>query len=216
MLGLISGIRITMRATEALLAPWLSLLIRLWLAQVFIIAGVHQMMGHAGEQAMIGWQPALLHETTSSDPGMAVQAICPVLLAMGLFARLTPAALLLQALFLPVAGVGPEARLFWAALLMSLIVYGAGPFSVDRLLRRGAHSSAVPGAALIVAASGGSVQRVGITPPSPIACMDWGAARKGCRTPNRARRCRPRSEPGAEDRPLFATIASVATCSCAD
>ena len=69
MLGLISGISITLRATEALLEPWLSLLIRLWLAQGFIIAGVHQMMDHAGEQAMIGWQPALLHEITSSDPG---------------------------------------------------------------------------------------------------------------------------------------------------
>jgi NADH dehydrogenase FAD-containing subunit/uncharacterized membrane protein YphA (DoxX/SURF4 family) len=161
MLSPISRIRITMRTTEALLAPWLSLLIRLWLAQVFIIAGVHQMMDHVGEQAMIGWQPALLHELTSSDPGMAVQAICPVLLAIGLFTRLTAAALLLQALFLPVAGVGPEARLFCAALLISLIVYGAGPFSVDRLLRRGAHSSAVPGAALIIAASGWITRRVG-------------------------------------------------------
>jgi NADH dehydrogenase/putative oxidoreductase len=158
---LISGIRITMRATEALFAPWLSLLIRLWLAQAFIIAGVHQVMDHAGEQAMIGWQPALLHEITSSDPGIAVQAICPVLLAIGLFTRLAAVALVLQTLFLPVAGVGPEARLFWAALLMSLIVYGPGPFSVDRLLRRGAHSSAVPGAASIVAASAWITRRLG-------------------------------------------------------
>ena len=161
MLRLISGIRITVRATEALLAPWLSLLIRLWLAQVFIVAGVHQMMGHSGEQAMIGWQPALLHVITSSDPGVAVQAICPVLLAIGLFTRRTAAALLLQALFLPVAGVGQEAQLFWAALLISLNAYGAGPFSADRLLRRGAHSSAVPGAALIVAASGWVTRRLG-------------------------------------------------------
>jgi NADH dehydrogenase/putative oxidoreductase len=161
MLGLISGIRITMRATEALLAPWLSLLIRSWLAQEFIIAGVQQMMDHTGEQAMIGWQPALLHEITSSDPGIAVQAICPVLLAIGLFTRPTAAALLLQTVFLPVAGVGPEARLCGAALLVSLIVYGAGPLSVDRLLRRGARSSAVPGAALIVAVSGWITRRLG-------------------------------------------------------
>jgi NADH dehydrogenase/putative oxidoreductase len=161
MLGLISGISITMRATEALLAPWLSLLTRLWLAQAFIIAGVHQVIGHTGEQAMIGWQPALLHEITSSDPGIAIQAICPVLLAIGLLTRLTAAALLLQALFLPVAGVGPETRLFWAALLISVLVYGAGPFSVDRLLRRGARSSAIPGAALIIAVSGWITRRLG-------------------------------------------------------
>jgi NADH dehydrogenase FAD-containing subunit/uncharacterized membrane protein YphA (DoxX/SURF4 family) len=161
MFRLISGVRITMRATEALLAPWLSLLIRLWLAQAFIIAGVYQMTGHAGEHAMIGWQPALLHEITSSDPGIAVQAICPILLAIGLFTRPTAAALLLQALFLPVAGVGSEGRLFLAALLISLIVYGAGPFSIDRLLRRGARSSAVPGAARIVATSAWMTRRLG-------------------------------------------------------
>ena len=161
MFRLISGIRVILHATEALLAPWLSLLIRLWLAQAFIIAGVHQMMNYTDELAVIGWQPALLHEITSSDPGIVVQAICPVLLAIGLFTRLAPAALLLQVLFLPVAGVGPEARLFWAALLISLIVYGAGPFSVDQLLRRGAHSSAVPGATRIVAASAWMTRRLG-------------------------------------------------------
>jgi NADH dehydrogenase/putative oxidoreductase len=161
LIGITRVFRTASRAGEALLAPWLTLVVRLWLAQVFIIAGVHQMMGLAGEQAMFGWQPALLHEITSSDPGIAVQAICPALLAIGLFTRLTAAALLLQALFLPVADVRPEARLFCAALLMSLIVYGAGSFSVDRLLRRGAHSSAVPGAALIVAASGWITRRLG-------------------------------------------------------
>jgi hypothetical protein len=51
MLGLINGIKITMRAMEALLAPWLSLLIRLWLTQDFIIVGVHQMMDHAASTA---------------------------------------------------------------------------------------------------------------------------------------------------------------------
>ena len=155
MLRLISGICIAIRAAEVLLEPWLWLLVRLWLAQGFIVAGVHQMMDYLpGNHAMIGWQPALLQEITSSNPGVAIQAICPVLLAVGLFTRFAASGLVLQALLLPIAGVAPESRLLWAALLISLIVYGAGPVSADRLLRRGAHSSAVPGAALIVAASG--------------------------------------------------------------
>ena len=154
MVRLISGISITIRATEALLEPWLWLSIRLWLAQAFIVAGVHQMMNLPGNHAMIGWQPALLQEITSSNLGIAIQAICPVLLAIGLFTRFAASGLVLQALLLPIAGVAPDLRLLWVALLISLIVYGAGPVSVDRLLRRGAHSSAVPGAALIVAAAG--------------------------------------------------------------
>ena len=56
----------------------------------------------------------------------------------------------------------------------------------------------------------------GITPPLPIAGLGWRPAQRGGRTPNRARRCRPHSEPGAEDRRLVATIASAAICSFAD
>jgi len=169
MLRLISGVSIAIRATAALLEPWLWLLIRLWLGPAFIVAGVHQMMGFPGNHAMIGWQPALLQEITSSNPGIAIQAVCPVLLAIGLFTRFAASGLVLQALFLPIVGVAPEVRPFWAALLVSLIVFGAGPFSVDRLLRRGAHSSAVPGAALVVAASGWITRRLG--PAFPVAAL---------------------------------------------
>jgi NADH dehydrogenase/putative oxidoreductase len=160
------GISITIRATALLLEPWLWLLIRLWLAQAFIVAGVHQMMGLPSNHAMIGWQPALLLEVTSSNLGIAVQAICPALLAIGLLTRFVASGLVLQALFLPIAGVTPETRLFWAALLGSLIVYGAGPISVDRLLRRGAHNSAVTGAALIAAACDWITRRVGLVFPA--------------------------------------------------
>jgi NADH dehydrogenase FAD-containing subunit/uncharacterized membrane protein YphA (DoxX/SURF4 family) len=169
MLRLISGVSIAIRATEELLEPWLWLLIRLWLAPAFIVAGVHQMMGFPGNHAMIGWQPALVQEITSSNPGIAIQTVCPMLLAIGLFTRFAASGLVLQALFLPIVGVAPEVRLFWAALLVSLIVFGAGPFSVDRLLRRGAHSSAVPGAALVVAASGWITRRLG--PAFPVAAL---------------------------------------------
>ena len=162
---IMGGMGVGARATEALLAPWLSLLIRLWLAPVFIVAGVHQMMGAPGNHAMVAWQPALLQEITSSSPGITIQAICPVLLALGLFTRLGALALVLQAVFLPVAGFGPDARLLWSALLVSLIVYGAGPFSFDRLLRRGAHRSAVPGVARIAAVSDCLTRRLGAAFP---------------------------------------------------
>ena len=169
MLRIVSGVSIAIRATEVLLEPWLWLLIRLWLAQAFIVAGVHQMIGLPGNHAMIGWQPGLLQEITRSTPGIAIQAICPVLLAIGLFTRFAASGLVLQTLFVPIAGVAPDVRLFCAALLVSLIVYGAGSFSVDRLLRRGAQSSAVPGAALVVAASGWITHRVG--PAFPVAAL---------------------------------------------
>ncbi len=155
---MLTDLRHGMRATIGTLAmsmePWLWLLIRLWLARALIAAGVHQMMGLPVSDAMIGWRPALLHELSLSTFGIAIQAVCPVLLGVGLFTRLAAAGLLVQVLFLPVAGVAPELPLLWAALLLALVVYGAGSISLDRLLRRGAYRSAVPGAALIVALSG--------------------------------------------------------------
>ena len=56
----------------------------------------------------------------------------------------------------------------------------------------------------------------GITPPLPVAGLGSRPAQTAGRTPNRARRCRPHSEPGAEDRRLVATIASAAICSFGD
>jgi hypothetical protein len=56
----------------------------------------------------------------------------------------------------------------------------------------------------------------GITPPLPVVGLGWRPAQTAGRAPNRARRCRPHSEPGAEDRRLFATIASAAICSFVD
>lgn len=94
-------------STEAVLRPWLDLAIRLWLAQAFLILQVHAMMGgvHDGAQPPFG----LLHGVTASCAGMAVQALCPVLLALGLLARTAAAAMLLQALLVPPAG---DTRLF--------------------------------------------------------------------------------------------------------
>jgi hypothetical protein len=56
----------------------------------------------------------------------------------------------------------------------------------------------------------------GITPPLPVVGLGSRPAQTGGRAPNRARRCKPHSEPGAEDRRLFATIASAAICSFVD
>jgi Uncharacterised protein family (UPF0149) len=61
----------------------------------------------------------------------------------------------------------------------------------------------------------GSVQKVGVTPPLPVVGLGLRPAQTGGRTLNRASRCRPHSAPGAGDRPLVATSASAATCSCA-
>jgi NADH dehydrogenase/putative oxidoreductase len=57
--------------------------------------------------------------------------------------------MLVQALVLPTAGTGagPDAQLLWTALLLRVVLLGPGPLSLDRLLRPGLDSSALPGGA---------------------------------------------------------------------
>ena len=114
LISIMHGLRTASRVGEMMLAPWLMLVVRLWLARAFIVVGVEQMMGHAfGAPLMLGWQTALWQDLTGSDAGIAVQAMCPLLLAVGLFTRPAAGALLLQSLLSPVAGAGQDLRLFW-------------------------------------------------------------------------------------------------------
>lgn len=62
----------------------------------------------------------------------------------------------------------------------------------------------------------GTVQRLGVMPPWQLSAPDCRAPQIGGQPLARASRCKPRSGPGAGDRRLAGTIASVATCSCAD
>ncbi len=123
-------------------APWLSLIIRLWLAKAFLLGGVVEMMMGPASGPSPGLWSTLLHDVAGSSPGIAIQALCPVLLVLGLLSRPVAAALLLQAWFLPLPGAAADAPLFWSGLLGWLMIVGAGPISLDRLLGAGVQSSA--------------------------------------------------------------------------
>jgi NADH dehydrogenase/putative oxidoreductase len=155
-------------------APWLSLIIRLWLAKAFLLSGVMEMMAGPARQAGPGWWPTLLHDVTGSSPGIAIQALCPMLLAFGLLSRPVAMAMLLQAWFLPLPGAAPDAPLFWSGLLGWLVVFGAGPISLDRLLGTGVRNSAVPGAAAAARSAAWLSHRVG--PPYQLVLRLWLAA----------------------------------------
>src|SRR6516225_8687335 len=156
-------------ATKAL-GPWLDILIRLWLAQAFLTLAIVTMMTGSGDA---GWS-GLLHDLTTSGFGVAIQTLCAVLLLLGLFSRLAAAPMLVQSLFLQTRGAWSDIYLFWAALLGWLIVMGPGPFSLDRLLSRGAGTSAVPGVASLCRAYCWVTLRLG--PWYKVAVRVWLAA----------------------------------------
>src|SRR5215469_8410609 len=122
--------------------PVFDLLLRVWLAQAFLMSGVVGMM-HVGlsepivpQGLLTEWMIPLLH----SRAGLSFELVCAVLLAVGLFTQLTSLALLLAAL--AVAATHPsDAGLFVCALIAGYVARGAGPFSLDHALGGLAHSA---------------------------------------------------------------------------
>jgi len=144
---------VAIAAARTALGPWLDLAVRLWLAQAYLVVQVHEMMaapaagGGLGAALAGSWWLDALHGVMGSGPGLAIQTVCPLLLAVGLLSRPAALAMLVQAAVMPMAGA-PDGRLFWAALLVRIVLLGPGALSLDGVVRHGADSSALPGAAL--------------------------------------------------------------------
>jgi NADH dehydrogenase/putative oxidoreductase len=150
-------------------APWLALLVRLWLAQIVAIAGFVAMM-----RGPLPGGSGMLAAVAGSGFGVVVQASCPILLALGVLTRPAALALIVQVQLLRIPGVAEDAALYWTALLGWLAVFGAGPISLDRVLARGAESVAVPGAAALLHAADRLTRRLG--PLAQLVLRVWLAA----------------------------------------
>jgi NADH dehydrogenase FAD-containing subunit/uncharacterized membrane protein YphA (DoxX/SURF4 family) len=146
-----------------LLSPLLDVLIRLWLAEGFLVTDVLQHMLPGGQVIMqdhilpsVSWFPELA--TTSF--GIFVQTICPVLLAVGLFTRFAALALLMQVLVLQIPGHAQLAP-YSVALLTWIVVLGPGPLSLDGMFRPGLGTAALPLVGLFSRGLAGLTKRIG-------------------------------------------------------
>jgi putative oxidoreductase len=135
--------------------PILDVMFRIGLAQQFFISGVLK---------ITNWQVALYlseneYRVNWMDPvsaayvGAAIELVCPILLAVGLLTRYAAVPMLILSLVVQFNYNAVDSQLFSGALLGWLVVHGAGPFSLDALLRRGLADSALPLAARVVRAS---------------------------------------------------------------
>ena len=97
------------------------------------------------------WWRDLAGQLGGSGFGVAVQVLCPVLVALGLLTRPAAFALLVQVLILPPAAMSAGQPVPWAALAAWLTIDGPGRFSVDTLVGSGISTSAIPGPAVLAA-----------------------------------------------------------------
>jgi putative oxidoreductase len=153
--------------------PFIDLGIRIWLAQIFFVSGVlkvtnwHTALDLAASEYPVSW----MNPVTAAYTGAAIEVICPVFLAVGLMTRYAALPMLILSLVIQFSYQSFDSQLFWACLFGWYAVQGAGPLSLDRVLRRGLAESAIPLAARIVRAS--AAVRVRIAPVYLSAMRIW-------------------------------------------
>ena len=172
LLAFASRSRAVVASAGNLVAPWLDLTMRVWLAQAFLLgAAMTAMTGSPpmmqGTSLLIGPFNTLL----ASPFGLLTQFVCPIMLLLGLGGRLAALLLLVQVLLLHGAGGLAISHVTWSVLLGWTIVAGSGAYSLDALLDAGLDSSAIPGARRIGLAFAWITSRLG--PPYWLALRLW-------------------------------------------
>ena len=143
---LISVVSDVLSFAERLLGPLLDLFIRVWLAQSFFISGLLK---------AASWKTALLlatyeypvswlNPTAAAVTGLAIELVCPPLIAIGLLTRIAAVPLFILSLVIQFAYKPLPENLFWALLFGFMILRGPGALSLDRLIGPAVLSSALP------------------------------------------------------------------------
>lgn len=144
---------IAARALRAL-APVLDLVLRVWVAQAFLVSGLlkaadwPRALYLAEHEYPVPW----LAPGTAAAFGLAIELVGGALLALGLATRAAAFALAVLTVVVHTWYVAIDANVVTAALLACWIVSGAGALSIDRVIAPGLAASAVPLAAPVLAA----------------------------------------------------------------
>lgn len=126
--------------------PYAELLIRLWIAKLFFFFGVQQLMHWTAALQNVDEQNPfpLLAPIVSAYLSTGANLICAMLLALGFMTRYASLPLLILASITQFRFEPFDTQLFWMALFCWYAIQGAGPISLDHLLRRGLSDSAIP------------------------------------------------------------------------
>ena len=125
------------------LAPLADLVLRLWVAAVFFKSGLVKIQSWDTTLLLFEneYQVPLLSAEAAAYLGTGAELVLPVLLALGLGARLAAAALFVFNIVAVVSypeleGAGLEQHYVWGIMLLVTMARGPGALSLDRLLSR--------------------------------------------------------------------------------
>ena len=128
--------------SQALFVPVLLLFCRLWVAWVFFNSGLTKIATWDSTLYLfeLEYQVPLLPWELAAYIGTAAELVLPVFLALGLFTRPMAAALFVFNIIAVVSYTvlwdqGFYDHQLWGLMILIVIVWGAGPFSLDRVLK---------------------------------------------------------------------------------
>jgi putative oxidoreductase len=126
--------------------PYVELATRLWIAKLFGFFGFMQMLHWETTLAVASEENPIpfLAPNSAAFLSTVIYIVCAALLAIGFMTRYAALPLLLLSLITQLRYTPFDTQLFWMALAGWFAIYGAGPISIDNLLRRGLNDSAVP------------------------------------------------------------------------
>ena len=125
------------------LAPALDLGIRLWVANVFWKSGLTKIASWDSTVMLFTheYQVPLLSPETAAGLATATELAFPVLLVLGLGARVSAAVLFVFNIVAVISypdlnEVGIKDHVYWGMLLLVTLLHGPGKLSFDHLIRR--------------------------------------------------------------------------------
>ena len=125
------------------LQPLAALLARLYVAQVFFLSGLTKLRDWGTTVALFTdeYKVPFLSPAVAAFLGTAGELVLPVLLVVGLAGRFSALGLFVvnAVAVIALSEIGPAAmvqHILWGTLLAALAIYGLGPWSVDRLIKR--------------------------------------------------------------------------------
>ena len=134
--------RHTVRALETL-QPLALLAARLYLAQVYLLSGLTKLRDWDVTLALFAdeYHVPLLSPEVAAWAGTAGELVLPVLLVLGLGGRLAALGLFVVNVVavLSLADIAPAAlqlHQFWGSLLLALLLWGPGAWSLDAWMKR--------------------------------------------------------------------------------
>ena len=120
-----------------ILQSLLLLIIRLWIARIFLLSGLVKISDFSNTIALFSdeYKVPFIPPMFAAVSATTFELLCPVLLIIGLASRLSVLPLLVMTAVIQFTYDQNIQHAYWAMLLVTILAFGPGKLSIDHLIR---------------------------------------------------------------------------------